>query len=138
MVFKPGQSGNPAGRHSARQDFVTRAKYLSENYDVEKIREVMTDKKKHAKLSAFDAIVLARLYEAIEVGGKDSAMMLLDRLIGKPKQEVKVDSNVNVNVQLQSAVGDVKRLSTETLKSISAMLEENVINGEYQVIQDSE
>ena len=62
--------------------------------------------------------------------------MLLDRLLGKPKQEI--TQEVNVNMTLQSAVQEVRQLDAASLKQISALLEQNVVEGVYTEIEPSE
>ena len=113
-----------------------RCRYLCENYDIGQVREIVTNKAKFQKISPYDGIILMRLYEAFEAGGKDSASMLLDRLLGKPKQEI--TQEVNVNMTLQSAVQEVRQLDAASLKQISALLEQNVVEGVYTEIEPSE
>ena len=138
MPFKPGNVANPKGRPSGKQGFVDRCKYLCETYDIGQVREIVTNKAKFQKISPYDGIILMRLYEAFQEGGKDSANMLLDRLIGKPKQELQVDSTVQVNMVLQSAVQEIKQLDENALQQISAVLEANIIECEYTEIEPSE
>lgn len=86
MPFEEGKSGNEAGRPaSAYQSFAARARKWLEEYTVQQILEIATDKKQINALPAIDYMVVMRISEAFRKGGQKSMDMLLDRVLGKPK-----------------------------------------------------
>ena len=82
MPFEKGQSGNPAGRPSGRAAFVDRALTYLEDYTVDELVALASDRERFGKLSVYDGIVLRAVSAALVKGGA-ATDRLLDRIIGK-------------------------------------------------------
>lgn len=108
--WKPGQSGNPAGRPSGRQSFVDRAKYLMDEHTLGGIREIITDEKRLESLSVYDAIIVQRIAEAAAANGNQSMNSLLDRLLGKPQQyvEQKIEQTITVDITERKTLAETE------------------------------
>lgn len=100
MAFKPGQSGNPAGRPSQYECFIDRARFLINKHTLEEILNIVENPKEFGKLRVYDAMVMRRIVEATCAEGDKSMNSLLDRILGKPKQFVEqtIDQTVTVSI----------------------------------------
>lgn len=93
MPFEKGKSGNPAGRPSGHQAFVDRARKFLEQYTVEELLALTRDRERFGKLSVYDGIIVSRLALAFSKGGGADMDRILDRVIGKPSQPLKVQAH---------------------------------------------
>jgi hypothetical protein len=89
--WQPGQSGNPKGREKGTLNSKTIiTKWLQAK---EKIKNPITGKTE--VMTQYDAIVLAQLAKA-RAKGTDAFNALLDRLEGKPKQQIELNQEANI------------------------------------------
>ena len=107
--FKPGQSGNPAGRPKS----IT----LSESFRRQLSQPVPNDP--HGR--TFAEVIALRVCVAAAQGDVSAARELGDRTEGKPKQSVDLDMNVNDWRQMAQAHGlneqDVLREAQRLIES---------------------
>lgn len=116
--FKPGQSGNPAGKKPGTLSLKTYIKkWLAAE---EQYNNPITGKKEW--LTQYDIIVLMQIAKARK-GDTRAFEALLDRVEGKPKQSIDVDQSVNWE-ETKTYV-DYKSLSPEVLKQVLANTKEH-------------
>jgi hypothetical protein len=106
VTFKPGQSGNPSGRpkvsnaeHRLRRmtkDEIKEVGTLLLDSNVEKLKEI--EKDKHAP--ALRVWICSVAIKAIERGDMGALNSLLDRVIGKVKDELEVSLPKPTIIQL--------------------------------------
>lgn len=99
--FKPGQSGNPKGRPKGVLHSKTRLKRLLE------LTEDLTNPitKEIEGFSVAEQMDLAQIIKARK-GDTKAYIALLDRLEGKPTQNVDMNIEGNMNVALVEFIGD--------------------------------
>ena len=129
--FVRGNNANPKGKKPGYQNFVDRAAFLASRYNLEETIAICKDPKKLGKLSVFDAMIMMRFYEASTSGGHKSMNSILDRLLGKPDQYVRVDQNNTHTVAIQSALKEARELEGDELLRIK-----NIIEGTATVIEN--
>lgn len=105
MVFQPNNNANPKGRPvTGYQTFSERAAYWLEKKTINEIKALMGDETAKGDLGAYDLMILMRIMEAINADGGQSMDRLLDRILGKPKQEIAaVNTNINLNKDMDEA-----------------------------------
>lgn len=99
--FKPGQSGNPKGRPKGVPHSTTRLKRLLEL--TENLTNPIT--KEVEGFSVAEQMDLAQIIKARK-GDTRAYMALLDRLEGKPKQDVDMKLGGEINVAQVEFIGD--------------------------------
>jgi hypothetical protein len=93
--FKKGQSGNPSGRSPAKTTLTEILRELGEIEDVKHNGEMLSRK-----------VALGHKMWAVALQGRtDQMRYMYDRLDGKPVQEVKVQSNVQIDAPIILHVG---------------------------------
>lgn len=107
-LFKPGTSGNPGGR---QRGFERRLREIVEGETVE-----------HPKLGtipAWDAIVLKAIDDALDgkspIARKHGRDFIADRLMGKPKQDIRIEDITPVDTER------VAKLTDEQLEILAAI-----------------
>lgn len=119
MVFQPGDRANPHGRPATGyQGFADRAHYWLEKKTVNEIKALMADEKAKGDLGAYDLMILTRIMEAINADGGQSMDRLLDRILGKPKQETE---NKNVNINITDEAIEAKEADKEADTMLAAL-----------------
>lgn len=116
-TWKKGQSGNPRGRATPKgyQDFLTRAKYLIEQYTAWQIMDIV--KKPDAKtwnIPARDLMIMVAIADGFMREGGMKADKLLDRLLGKPTETHNINQQTNVTTKhfsVQEIDGWIKELA---------------------------
>ncbi len=109
--FKPGQSGNPAGRVPGSKNLSTiLAKYLENDVTTEGLDGI------EIKVSAADAVVLKLIRRAVKKGDYRAIREIFDRLEGRTKQSVDVTTD---GKPLTDEV-DYTKLSDNVLRAIAA------------------
>lgn len=109
--FKPGQSGNPAGKKPGTIALKTYIKkWLAAEED---FKNPIT--KETEKLSQYDILVLMQIAKARK-GDTRAFEALLDRVEGKPKQSIDLDTDLTWN-ETKTYV-DYSKLSEKTLKEV--------------------
>jgi hypothetical protein len=99
--FAPGVSGNPAGRKPGNQDFITRAKYWLETKTAQEIIDLARNAKEMMALSVYDHMIIKRLVKALGADGEGTMERLLDRVLGRPTQQLNVESNVHADITVE-------------------------------------
>ena len=96
MTFKPGLSGNPAGRQaSGLQDLSTRLAGFLQTHTVDEIHALVKDKKAWGKLTAIDGVIVRRIHAALQKAGSNPDFTaVLDRFVGRPVQPIAAEFKV--------------------------------------------
>lgn len=102
VPFKPGQSGNPAGRPRKYVSTLKEAGYkLSEindtiqlmmAMDIEELKNVYAN----PKASVLEKTIAAAIKKGIEKGSLEQIETLLSRIYGKPKQSMDIDGQFDI------------------------------------------
>ena len=129
MTFQPGVVTNPKGRPKNALEFVPRVKNFMENYSVHEIKTILANKREYNKLSVTDGLIVKRLNEALDDNGATPMNIMLDRILGKPAQAVTVDSNVNVNMQINNAERQIRQLPRETIMAMKELIDNAKTSG---------
>lgn len=82
--FKPGQSGNPAGRPKGSKNFTT------------KVREALEKISKNDGCTYEEALIKSIIAKAIIDGDTRSQKLIWNYLDGMPQQNVKLDGDMKV------------------------------------------
>lgn len=121
--FQKGVSGNPKGRTPGGQDFITRAHNMLEMMSVGEIvanvQALRSDKnskeyKKVMKMAARDLVIQMRIADAFMSGGGQGLDRLLDRIVGKPTQQISIDQRLNGTVE-HFSVSEIDQWLKETI-----------------------
>ena len=123
-----GQSGNPKGRKPAFQDYKLRVESLVTRYTFEQIIAIGKDSTKIGKLPGIDGLIMQRLYEATQLGGRNSLNDLLDRVLGKPAQYIEQKNTNTVTVVMQNAVKELRDLSANDLLAMKQIIDRPLID----------
>lgn len=96
QLFKPGQSGNPSGRPKVGPTLTDILRELGDLEDVEIRRGEMVARK----------VALGHKMWNMALQGKTEVMRYIyDRVDGKPTQEIKVASNIEIDAPIHLHVG---------------------------------
>lgn len=110
------QKGNKFGKGKPRgyQNFIDRAVYLLEHNTAERIVEIVSDKKHWKTVSGRDLIIFMTIAESFKIDGGARFEKLLDRILGKPTQQINVDQNVSAKGTIEHwSVSEIERWITE-------------------------
>lgn len=111
-MFKPGQSGNPAGRppnpipdalKKLTKQSLRRTIRIIVKGNIDNVKAIL----KNPKSSALEVLVAASWLKAIERGDYSAAEHIIQRVIGKIPDRLVVESN-NVNHNLSGEVNEKK------------------------------
>lgn len=131
--FKKGSpSINPHGRPPGRQSFVDRARLIMETYTMVEVMEMAMNIKlgmqrkppadpelrsiweKLRKVSMMDMTIMVRLGAALNKDGGGDLERLLDRILGKPVQQLNVDQTLNGTTTVKHhAISEIESWVTE-------------------------
>jgi len=112
--WKPGQSGNPSGSSAISRQIATLKKFnkveaervLSKflNWPVDQLIEFIQDKSNQV----LETLVARVLLEAIRKGDHSRAEWVLQRLIGKVKEEIEMNHTVNLHEEIVRIINDIE------------------------------
>jgi hypothetical protein len=94
-LFKPGQSGNPSGRQKSATSLTTLLKQAGEE------RDATWNGQKMARSEA----LAHRMWTLALQGNEQIAKYIYDRIDGKPTQEIRVDSNIQIDAPIHLHIG---------------------------------
>lgn len=100
-AFKPNQSGNPGGRPKGYE------RRLREVVEGEEVDHPID--KKLGKVPAWEAVVLKAIDDAINgspMARQHARSFLADRLIGKPKQDIRIEDVTPVDTEKVADLSD--------------------------------
>lgn len=136
--WKPGKSGNPAGRPAAgMQSFKDRLSYWLDNKTLKELKTLVDgeDEKRLDKLPAIDVMVIQRVRAACKKDGGQDFVMILDRLLGKPA----ITADLNVSHALASRLDQAEKLLTDNSAPLiegKAQILNSVILTQTQILDD--
>lgn len=93
--FKEGESGNPSGRPKGSRNLSTILKEMLDE-DI----EITIDGKKQKK--KFQDLIIRKLIKKANDGDLRAIEQIFDRVEGKPKQSLDVESGVTVTIKHES------------------------------------
>lgn len=98
--WQKGKSGNPKGKMAGYQDFLTRAKYLTEKYTAWQIMEIVKKPTKETwNIPARDMMIMVAIADGFMRDGGAKADKLLDRLLGKPTETHNINQKTDIAVE---------------------------------------
>lgn len=109
-MFQKGVSGNPKGKPPGYQDFVTRARYLIENYTAWQILEIVRNpNEKGWKIPVRDLMIMMQIADGLTKDGGAKAERLLDRILGKPTETHNINQTVDATVSEHFTIQEIDR-----------------------------
>ncbi|HMG66090.1 MAG TPA: DUF5681 domain-containing protein [Chitinophagaceae bacterium] len=117
--FKPGQSGNPNGR---AKSWVTLAKKIgykkSEAADCARSllslsHDELIEHESDPDISVLEKIICKALMKDIKKGSLRNLNIVMDRIFGKPKQEVDMGLDTDITVTIKHISVDMPQMNSE-------------------------
>lgn len=142
MAYKPGESGNLAGRPvNGLQDLSVRLKYWLERKTIQEIKDLVKDKEAWGKLLSIDGILVRRIEAAMRKDGSTADFTaVLDRLVGKPVQPIAAEFKVTHGLadRIKRAEQIVDGTFTETAKQIKDQTNNVAIGQAVHMVLDTD
>ena len=118
--FKPGQSGNPAGRPKKHDTFSEIARELAGATEID-ITYTVGGKENHRHLTSsksfYEGIAMAVIAKAL-TGDISATKELLDRTEGKPNQSIALNANITEDKPQPMSIEEMKK-ELETVERIT-------------------
>lgn len=115
QIFKPGKSGNPAGRPKGRKSLTTLLKdeLYKPAYDLKTNKPILIDGQ---PVTWADLLIKQSLYKGIIRGQKELHQMIYDRIEGKAMARIQLSDDTEKDEefdQIKGMLGEITKMQNE-------------------------